>query len=122
MEYAPTTQVTAPGDLEIRVTRTFEAPRNLVADAFTKPELLRRWLGVFEGWFWVECRVDLRVGGAYRWEWRNEDGMRLVLSGRFQEVVPGERYVLTQVYEDTPDFPGEMLVTLVLHEEDGRTT
>src|SRR5690606_30466646 len=93
-----------------------------VADAFTKPELLRRWLGVFEGWFWVECRVDLRVGGAYRWEWRNEDGMRLVLSGRFQEVVPGERYVLTQVYEDTPDFPGEMLVTLVLHEEDGRTT
>ncbi len=116
------TQISTPSDLEIRVTRVFQAPRRDVADAFTKPELLQRWMGVFGDWSWASCEIDLREGGAYRYVWRQPDGTQLALSGHFREIVPGERYVQTQVYEDTPEFPGEMLVTMTFVEVDGRTT
>ncbi|HKV92306.1 MAG TPA: SRPBCC domain-containing protein, partial [Candidatus Angelobacter sp.] len=49
---------------------TIAAPRHLVFDAFTKPELLKRWLGAFGGWELAVCEIDLRVGGKYRWVWR----------------------------------------------------
>jgi uncharacterized protein YndB with AHSA1/START domain len=116
MEPTRTVSVTALGDREIRVERSFDAPAHLVADAHTKPELLQRWMGIFGDWSWAVCEVDLRVGGAYRYVWRRPDGTEMALSGRYKEIVPGERYVFTQVYEEMPDFPGEMLVTLVLTE------
>ncbi len=121
MDASQAAQVSTPSDRELRITRTFDAPRQLVADAFTRPELLQRWMGVFGDWSWLVCEVDLREGGDYRYVWRRPDGTEMGLSGTYQEVVPGERFVFTQVYENTPEFPGEMVVTLVLSEQDGRT-
>ena len=58
--------VSTPSDLEIQVTRDFDAPRRLVFDAFTKPELVRRWLLGPPGWTMPLCEIDLRVGGVFR--------------------------------------------------------
>ena len=117
------TEVTAPTDRSIRVVREFDAPVALVWDAFTKPELLQRWMGVFGDWQWESCEMDLREGGAWRYAWRQATGdARLVLSGVYREVVPRERIVMTQRYEmeGLPDF-GEMLVTTTFTESGGKT-
>src|SRR3989442_11614429 len=74
MMNASTLQVTTPSDREIVMKRVFNAPRRLVFDAWTKPELIRRWLGVRAGWSMVVCEVDLKVGGTYRYVWRGPDG------------------------------------------------
>ena len=67
-------EVTLPSDREVRVTRTFNAPRQLVWDAHTKPELVRKWQG-YDGWDMPVCDMDVRVGGKYKWQWRSrEDG------------------------------------------------
>jgi uncharacterized protein YndB with AHSA1/START domain len=67
-------QVTLPSDREVRVTRRFNAPRQLVWDAHTKSELLPKWLG-YDGWDMPVREMDVRVGGKYRWQWKNqEDG------------------------------------------------
>src|SRR6185295_9307709 len=58
-------QVTLPSDREVRVTRQFNAPRQLVYDAHTKPELIRKWLG-YADWDMPVCEMDVRVGGKYR--------------------------------------------------------
>jgi uncharacterized protein YndB with AHSA1/START domain len=59
-------QISTPSGREIAMTRLFDAPRSMVFDAFTKPELLKRWLGVRGGWTFAVCEVDLKVG-ARRW-------------------------------------------------------
>ncbi|HKV96346.1 MAG TPA: SRPBCC domain-containing protein, partial [Gammaproteobacteria bacterium] len=61
-------EVTSPSDREVRVTRRFNAPRQLVWDAHTKPELVSRWQG-YGGWDMPVCEMDVRVGGKYRWQW-----------------------------------------------------
>ena len=113
-------KVTAPGDREIVMTRQFDAPRDLVFDAWTKPELLKRWLGA-EGWSMVVCEVDLKVGGAYRYVWRGPDGREMGMGGVFREIVPPERLVTTEVFDESW-YPGQALDTMVLVESDGRTT
>ncbi len=115
-------KVTAHGDLEIVMTRDFDAPRDLIFDAWTKPDLLKRWLGVRAGWSLAICEVDLKVGGAYRFVWRKgPDGPGMVMRGVYREIVPPERLVCTERFDD-PWFPGESLNTLVLIEQGGRTT
>jgi uncharacterized protein YndB with AHSA1/START domain len=121
MENTRTLQVTTPSDREIVMTREFNAPRRLVFDAWTKPELIERWLGVMDGWSMPVCEVDLRVGGAYRFVWSNTDGQKMGLGGVYQEVTPPERLVNTEAF-DEPWYPGEALVTLDLAEQNGRTT
>src|SRR6267143_1414078 len=69
-------KITTPSDREIAMTRVFDAPRDLVFDAWTKPELLKRWLGVFGNWSFAVCEVDLRVGGKYRYVWRGKDARK----------------------------------------------
>lgn len=61
--------VSIPSPRQIRMTRTFDAPRHLVFDAFTQPELIRRWIGR-PGDEMIVCEVDLRVDGEYRYEFR----------------------------------------------------
>jgi uncharacterized protein YndB with AHSA1/START domain len=112
--------VTASGDLDIVIEREFNAPRDLVWRAFTEPELVQRWLGVFGDWGWGGCEMDVRSGGRYRWQWNGPEGAQMVLSGTYQEVDPPSRLVSTQAYEGMDEF-GEMLVTLVLTERDGVT-
>src|SRR5215471_3892683 len=115
-----TLQVTTPSDREIAMTRDFDAPRALVWDAFTKPELLKRWLGVFGGWSLDVCEIDLRVGGSYRYVWRGPGGAEMGMRGSYLEIARSERIVNTEKF-DQPWYPGEAQGTLVLVEKDGRT-
>lgn len=116
-----TLQVTTPSDREIAMTRVFDAPRRLVWDAYTKPELLKRWLGVHNGWVLAVCDIDLRVGGAYRYVWRNPKGIEMGMGGVYREIVAPERLVATEKFDESW-YPGEALETTVLVEREGRTT
>ena len=114
-------KVTTPSDREIVMTRVFDAPRNLVFDAWTKPELVRRWLLGPPGWTMPICEIDLRVGGAYRFEWLGQDGTRMGMGGVYREIVIPERIVNTQLFDE--DWTGgETLGTLLFTEQGGKTT
>ena len=108
------------GDNELVMTRVLDAPRNLVYDAFTKPELVRRWLGSMDGWTFPVCEMDVRVGGKYRWVWRKE-GAEMGMGGVYREIVPNERIVSTEKFDD-PWYEGEALGTVTFVERDGKTT
>src|SRR6266850_5014347 len=97
-------QLTTPTEREVTITRAFDAPRGLVFDALTKPELLRRWYGPV-GWSLVVCDIDLRVGGAFRLVSRRADGKDVGQRGVYREIVPPERLVNTEWWEDWN--PGE---------------
>jgi uncharacterized protein YndB with AHSA1/START domain len=116
-----TLKVTTPTDREIEMTRVFDAPRNLVFDAWTKPELLKRWLGAMPGWSMPICEIDLKVGGSYRYVWRNDaDGTDMGMGGVYREIVPVERIVATEKF-DQSWYPGEAVGTMVFAEQDGKT-
>jgi uncharacterized protein YndB with AHSA1/START domain len=122
MSNPETLKVAPRGDREIVMTRRFNAPRRLVFDAFTKPELVRQWLLGLPGWSMPVCEIDLKVGGAYRYLWRrNSDGTEMGMGGVFREVVPPERIVSTEVF-DQAWYPGEALGTFLFSEEGGKTT
>jgi uncharacterized protein YndB with AHSA1/START domain len=114
-------QVTMQGDREIVMTRVFDAPRHLVFDAWTKPELVRRWLTGPPGWSMPVCEIDLRVGGRYRYVWRHPDRPEMGMGGVHLEIVAPERIVATQLF-DQDWTGGEAVGTLVLIEKDGKTT
>ncbi len=118
MRNTGTLKVTTPGDREVVLTRVFDAPRWMVFDAFTKPELLKRWFGP-HGWSLVVCEVDLRVGGGFRFVLRGPDGREMGMRGVYREIVPPERSVHMESFDD---YPGESQVTTVLAEQDGKTT
>ena len=119
--YAGALKVTTPSDREIVMTREFEAARHLVFDALVKPELLARWLTGPPGWTMPVCEVDQRVGGKYRYVWRNEDGTQMGTGGVFREISPPHRIVATEKFDEAW-YPGEALVTYALVEKDGKTT
>jgi uncharacterized protein YndB with AHSA1/START domain len=113
-------QVTTPSDREIAMTRVFDAPRHLVFEALTRPTLVQRWLLGPPGWSMPVCEIDLKVGGAYRYVWRSDDGEReFGTGGVFHEILPPERFVAT---EKMDGFEGQSLVTNSLAEQGGRTT
>ena len=115
-------EVTKPTDREIVMTRVFDAPRELVFDAFTKPEIVKRWLLAPEGWSLAVCDIDLRVGGAFRYVWRNgADRQEFVVSGVYTEITRPARVVHTEQVDD-PEWPGESLETWTFDERDGVTT
>jgi uncharacterized protein YndB with AHSA1/START domain len=114
-------KVTTPSDREVVITRLFNAPRRLVYDAYTKPELVRRWLLGPPGWTMPICEIDLRVGGRYRFVWRGPKGESMGMGGVHREIVAPERLVSTQLFDE--DWTGgETVGTLVLTEQGGRTT
>jgi uncharacterized protein YndB with AHSA1/START domain len=122
MRNTGTLTVTTPTDRDIVLTRVFDAPRRLVFDACTRPELLRRWFGP-RGYQLTECDVDLRIGGAWRFVVRAPDGSEMVLRGVYREIVTPERLVHTESNEDCYAEDGaEALVTKTLEEHDRRTT
>ena len=114
-------KVTTPSDREIAMTRVFDAPRRLVYDAHTKPELVKRWLGVFGGWSLDVCEIDLRVGGSFRYVWRGTDGKEMAMRGIYREIVSAERLVATETFDD-PWYEGEAVGTTVFVEQNGKTT
>lgn len=113
-------EVSALGDNELVMTRTFDAPPRLVFDSWTKPELLRQWLGVRGGWTMPVCEIDLRIGGEYRIEWTKE-GARMGLTGTYHEIERPHRLVSSEIFDEAW-YPGEALVTLTLDELGARTT
>jgi uncharacterized protein YndB with AHSA1/START domain len=114
-------KVTTPSDREIRMTRVFDAPRRLVFDALTKPALVKQWLLGPQGWTMPVCEIDLQVGGAYRFLWRGSDGTEMGTRGVSREIMPPERFVATEKFDD-PWYPGESLITYVLVEHGRKTT
>jgi uncharacterized protein YndB with AHSA1/START domain len=121
-------EVTLPSDREVRVTRTFNAPRTLVWDAHTKPELVKKWMLGPPGWTMPVCEMDVRAGGKYRWRWRNdEDGKEFGFYGTFLEVKAPVRIVHDEYY-DPGDVGGAMPsndpahITLELSESGAVTT
>ena len=117
MRTAGTLKIATLGDREILITREFDAPRSLVFDAMTKPELLQRWLSGPPGWSMVECENDLHVGGTFRHVWHGPDGAAMSMHGVYREIVPPERIVRTESFEfGCPSQMGEQVGTLVLTE------
>jgi|SRR6267143_5393288 len=115
-------KITPSGDRDLVMTRDFDAPRKLVYDAHTKPELVRRWLLGPPGWSMPVCEMDVRVGGKYRWMWKKDtDGSTMGMGGVYREVEAPERLVSTEKFDEAW-YPGESLNTLVLVEKGGRTT
>lgn len=112
--------VSAHGEREIMMTRTFDAPRALVFEAYTKPEFVRRWLLGPDGWSMPVCEIDLRVGGRYRYLWRHADGREMGMGGVYREVAAPERIVSTEVF-DQSWYEGEGLGTTVFKEHQGKT-
>lgn len=113
-------ELTTPTDREIVMTRTFDAPRHLVFQAFTQPELLKRWLLGPPGWSMVVCETAAKVGDRYRYTWRHSNGEEMGMGGVCREFVPPERIVATETF-DQPWYEGEALVTTVLREQNGKT-
>lgn len=116
-----TMTLTTLSDREVQVTRSFDAPRTLVFDAYTVPDLVKRWFGGPEGWSLATCEIDLRVGGNWRYVLRHAEGMEMGFGGTYLEVVRPERLVSTEHF-DQPWYPGEAVNTVVLTEQEGVTT
>jgi uncharacterized protein YndB with AHSA1/START domain len=113
------TTFTTPSDREIVATRVVDVPRRLVWKAWTSPRHVPRWMLGPEGWTMPVCEIDLRPGRAWRFVWRGADNAEMEMRGVYREIVPSERLVNTESWGgDWPD----TLNTLVLTEEDGKTT
>jgi uncharacterized protein YndB with AHSA1/START domain len=111
------TTFTTPSEREIEMTRLFDAPRELLFEAFTNPEHVPHWFGP-RGWSLPVCEIDLRPGGSWRYVMRGPNGEEMGMRGVYQEISPPERLVSTESFDD---YPGESVNTLMLTEEDGKT-
>lgn len=117
-----TMNVATSGDCGIVITRDFDAPRDLVWDTMSRPELLKRWLFGPPGWEMTVCEEDQRVGGKFRWAWAGPDGAGMTMSGEYREIVPPERAVRTETFEfGCGPQMGEQVATLELTEQGGKT-
>jgi len=113
-------EVTTRGDRELVITRAFDAPRSLVYDCFTKPELIRRWLWGPDGWSFKECTVDFRVGGKFRYVWQNQSGEIMGMGGTYTAIQPMQRIENTELFDE--DWTGgETLNTLIFEDHQGGT-
>ena len=112
-------RVEFPSELEIVISREFDAPIALVFDVLTKPEHVSKW-GATPPDQMKECSIDLRVGGSYHSVFVTEDGTECSFRGTYLEVDPPTRTVETWLFEGWPDAPA--VETMQLHETDGVTT
>jgi uncharacterized protein YndB with AHSA1/START domain len=110
--------VTLPTDEQILITREFDAPKHLVYEAWTTPELVKRWWSGSLGETTI-AEIDLRVGGVWRYVMVTDGGFEVAFHGEFREIVPNERIVSTEVYEGMPE--EEALNTVTFTEAEGRT-
>jgi uncharacterized protein YndB with AHSA1/START domain len=111
--------VTTPSDCEIRVARTFDAPPELVFEFHTKCEHVKRWLLGPDGWSMPQCEIDLRVGGSFRYVWRNdENGTEFGVQGEFREIDAPNRIVNVERMDGVPG----QAATTTLFEKRGNGT
>lgn len=111
------TRYDMPDELELVVTRTFDAPRALVWAAFTDPRHVPRWQTGPEGVTMPVCEIDLRPGGTWRYVWRHPHGREASATGTYREVEPPARFVFV-----TTNGGEENTHTTTFVEENGRTT
>jgi uncharacterized protein YndB with AHSA1/START domain len=111
--------VTLPSDLEIVLSRTFDAPRHLVFEAMTKPEYVRRWYCSFPDHTMPICEMDVRVGGKWRFVLVGPEGGEVAFYGEYLEIRPPERVVNTEYFAPFPD--ERTVCTVTLEERGGRT-
>src|SRR2546430_7155447 len=121
MNNKETFKIEPAGEREVVMARVFDAPPDLLFHALTKPELVKRWLLGPPGWSMPICEIDLKVGGKYRYVWRNEDGREMGMGGKYREIVRPARIVHSETFDEAW-YPGEALITTTLIEKDGRTT
>ena len=115
--------LTTRGDREMVLTRVFQAPQSLGFKAMTTPELVKRWLLGPPGWSTVNCEIDLKVGGVFRYVWCNSDGTKMGMHGVYREIVPSERIVNTGSFDfGCESQSGEQITTTSLSEDHGQTT
>lgn len=101
-------EASLPSDTEVLVKRSFDAPVKLVWRAYMEADLLRRWCNGPPGWSMPVCEMDMRVGGKYRWRWRNdENGQEFGFTGETLEVIPHAKIVHTQAFD-----PGDLGVSM----------
>jgi uncharacterized protein YndB with AHSA1/START domain len=118
---AKTLQVTTPSDREVVLTRAFDAPRELVFEAWTNPEHVRHWWGLRESTMLL-CEADVRQGGSWRYVTTAQDGAEVPFTGVYQEVAPPERLVYTEMYDVEPFNSGDPAVnTVTFTPEEGGT-
>jgi uncharacterized protein YndB with AHSA1/START domain len=111
--------VTTPSETEICMTRLFDAPRQLVFEAMSKPEHVKRWWGrLGEGYSVPVCEIDLRPGGKWRFVNRHPKG-EAAFHGEYKEIDPPGRIVFTEIFEEFTDTVS--VVTAVLVDEGGKT-
>jgi uncharacterized protein YndB with AHSA1/START domain len=111
----------AHGDNAISITRSFAAPKAMLFDAWTKPELVRRWLLGPDGWTMPDCHIDLTVGGTYRYVLKHvSKDERVIFGGTFKEIARPDRLAATEHFEE-PFFPGEAMNVTTFVEKNGRT-
>lgn len=117
--------ITLPSDEQILITRKFDAPKHLVFRAYTTPELVKRWWSGGHGQVTI-ADIDLRVGGHWRYVLVTDDGFEVAFHGEYREVVPNERIVTTEVYEDPQNdslaADDEPLNIITFTEADSQTT
>ena len=113
-------KITHPSDNAVTVSRSFDAPADLVFACHTKPQLVQRWMVGSPGWTMPVCEIDLRVGGTYRYIWRSTtDASEFGFTGRYREIAIPSRLVHTEAMIGQP---GEALVTTTFTEAAGHTT
>ena len=111
------TTVDRKSERELVVTRTFNGPARIVFEAWTRPELLKRWWAPKStGVSLLSCEADVRVGGRYRFEFGHEASKSMAFFGRYIEVTPHARLVWTNDESD------DGAVTTVTFEEKGGKT
>src|ERR1700722_3815482 len=111
--------VTLPSDEEILITRVFDAPAAIVFDAWTMPEIVKRWWAGDRGEV-TDAQIDLRVGGRWRWVMTASGGFEVAFSGAYREIDRPHRLVRTEVFELVPD--AEAMSTTTFEEANGVTT
>ena len=125
MTSSRTALLTLPTDEQILITREFNAPKHLVYEAWTTPELVKRWWHANRGEMTV-VEIELRVGGKWRYVMVADDGFEVGFHGEYREIVPDERIVSTEIYEGLPEGvseeEGATVNTATFTEADGRTT
>lgn len=111
-------EVTTPSDTEITMSRRFDAPPELVWDAYTRPELVKQWLYGLEKWKLQVFELELRPGGRVRYEWHGPDGEVMGLTGEVREADRPRRLVHTELFDE--DWTGGETVVTLTFEPAGR--
>ena len=115
-----TLKVTLPNDTTVRLEREFNAPRDLVFEAMSKPEYITQWWGP-RGSTLTKCELDFRVGGTWNFVERGSDGTEHPFKGVYKEIAPPERVTWTFIYDVPPFDQFEAVETVTLTEIEGRT-